>query len=304
MRKLGIIAATLALTVLFQTAACFAGTLEIVDSYPRDGGTGLQPVNCAVKLYFNQEISSEDIMVNSERFTFKDAEGNVLPLRVLNNPKDKTMVLVIVENDLESDTEYSLTISGDFVLINNATLESDKTITFKTRNLGSDTNSMMVLMIVMFAAMLFFTSRQMKRQAQKEKEEGGKAGKVNPYKVSKETGKSVEEVVKKAEKARQKRAAEEARYKPMKKKKTKSTEEDFDYEEYESLDYESYELDNDNKRVKGPRPISAAGSTYRSGKKAKAEAEARRKAKEMATAKASGTTRPKHQSGKAKNKKR
>ena len=44
----------------------------------------------------------------------------------------------------------------------------------------------------------------------------------------------------------------------------------------------------------GPRPISAAGSTYKTGRKAKAERE-----KAVATAKAAaGTTRPKNATGK------
>jgi len=299
MRKLGIVAAVLTLSVLLQTAMCFAGTLEIVDSYPRDGGTGLQPINCAVKVYFNQEITNEDLMLNTERFTFKDEENNILPSRVFHNPKDPTMVLVVVENDLASNTEYTLTISGDFVLLNNNTLESEKTITFRTRDLGSDTNAMMGLMIVMFVLMMIFTSRQMKKQAEKD----AKDKKVNPYKVSKETGKSVEEIVKKTEKERKRKAELEAKYqKAPKKKRIRDEDEDDDLDDVDEFDL--FDYGNDNKKVKGPRPISAAGSKYRSGKKAKAEREAAKKAKEIAAAKAAGTTKPKHQTGKAKNKKK
>ena len=51
-----------------------------------------------------------------------------------------------------------------------------------------------------------------------------------------------------------------------------------------SADEEEYEeiVDNGNHRVKGPRPISASGSTYITGRKAAAEA---RKAEEERLAK-------------------
>ena len=303
MRKLGITAAILTLSFLFQTAICFAGTLEIVDSYPRNGGKGYQPVNCAVKLYFNREITSEDLITNSERVTFKDAENNVIPVRMFLNPKDKTMVLAVVENDLQSNMEYTLTVSGEFALSNKDTLENDHVIKFKTRDVGSDTNAMMGLMIVMMVGMVIFTTRQAKKQAQKDAAEKER---INPYKMAKETGKPVEEIIKKTEKERQRRAQEKARRKAPPKKKARKAdgdEDEFDDVDYDRLDYELYR-DDTVIRVKGPRPISAAGSKYRSGKKAKAEKAAAKKAKAAAAVKHTGTTRPKNQSGKAKNKKK
>ena len=296
MKRLGVIAATLLLFTLFQTAVCFAAGLEIVNSYPRDGGTGLQPVNCAVKIYFNQDVSSADyITANNNCFSITDPENNELPVTVLHDTKDNTMVLVVLNDVLQSDTEYKLTISGEFTASNGAMLEDDRTITFRTRNLKTDTNTSMVMMVVMFAGILFFSSKQMKRQAKKAAEKGGD-GKVNPYKVSKETGKPVTEIVKKTEKIRKKKADEEAK---------KRVQEDVyvaDEDEYDDADI--WEEENDNIRVRRRRPISEGGSTYRSGKKAKAEAAAKKKAVEEAKRKAMGTTNPKKQSNKSKKKKK
>ena len=67
-------------------------------------------------------------------------------------------------------------------------------------------------------------------------------------------------------------------------------------------DSKKVDLDKDpnHYRVKGPKPIALAGSTYKTGRKAQAEAEAARRE----AARKAGTTRPKNQSGKAKNKKK
>ncbi|MCL1808735.1 MAG: Ig-like domain-containing protein [Clostridiales bacterium] len=291
MRRLGIVAVTFLLTMLLETAMCFAGALNIVNSYPHDGGTGFQPVNCAVKLYFNQDVSDKgNIEANLECFKITGPENEVQPIQVLYDSKDTSMVLVVLKDTLESDSEYRLTISGDFMATSGDILEFDKEITFRTRNLSTDSKISMAMMAVMFVGILFFSSRQMKRQVQKAERESGREEKVNPYKVSKKTGKSVSEIVEKTEKERRKKAAAEAKRRREAAAKAEPEEDEAE--------------DNGNKRVKGPRPISAGGSTYKSGKKAKAEAKARRKAAELAAARAAGTTKPKKQQGKSKKKKK
>ena len=82
----------------------------------------------------------------------------------------------------------------------------------------------------------------------------------NPYKEAKKTGKSVAEVIAAHEKEMAKKAAKDA------KKAARHQEEDDD--EYEEIE------DNGNYKVKGPRPISASGSTYITGRKAEAETRA------------------------------
>jgi hypothetical protein len=288
MRRLGVACITLVLTLLLQTAACFATTLEITSTYPKDGATGVYPLNFAVKVYFDQDVSSEENKdINNISFLIKDPAGKRLSARVFYDSKNKDMVLVAMNETLEASTEYTFTVLREFTAASGETLEDDYTIRFTTRDMQKDINTSMMLMVVMFIGIMFFSMKQMKRQAQKEAEAKDKKSKVNPYKVSKETGKSVAEIVEKTEKEKKKKAAAEA------KKKGQPVEDDED--DYE--DEDEWEEENDNKRVTGPRPISAAGSTYKSGKKAKAEAAAKKKA-------AAGTTKPKNQSGKAKNKKK
>ena len=287
MRRLGMIIAIIALTML-PALTCFADSLEIVDSYPRDGGTGLQPVNCAVKLYFNQDVSGEKYMTaNSTCFRITGPDKKALPITVLHDSKDTSMVLVVLKDTLAEDTEYKLTISGDFTATSGDMLEKNKTITFRTRSTKNDGKVSMVMMGVMFVGIIIFSSRQMKRQTQKDAEAKEKNAKVNPYKVSKKTGKSVEDIVKKEDKIKRKKAAEEAKVKAAAgdNKETKGH-----AEEEEEV--------STNIRVSGPRPISAAGSTYKSGKKAKAEAAAKKKAAERSA----GTTKPKNQQAKKRNK--
>ena len=284
MKRLGIAAAALAMAILLETAICFAGTLEIEGSYPKDGGTGLSPVNCAVKVFFNQDVyDAANLEANSECFILTGTDGKREEIRVLKDEKNRNMVLVVLNNDLEQDTEYRLTVLGDFVASSGDLLENDTTITFRTRNQGSDNTTTMIMMVVMFVGVIFFSTKMMKKQNQKDGDE--KDAKVNPYKVSKETGKSVEEIVAKTDKQKRKKADEEARRKAR-------LSDDEVVEETLEINY--------NKRVRGPRPISAAGSAYLSGKKAKARAEEAKRA----AARAAGTTNPKKKSGKQKNRKK
>ena len=287
MKRFSIIAATTLLMMLLSTAVCFAEALVVVKSHPKDGGTGVQPVNCAVKIYFNQDVSSEiNIAANEECFKITDPDGKVYPVTVYHDTKDNTMVLVVLNELLSDDTEYRLVISGDFRASSGVVLENDTSITFRTMNQGTNTTISMAMMAVMFVGIIFFSSKQMKRQAEKDAEAKEKNPRVNPYKVSKKTGKSVEEVIKKTEKDKQKKAAEDAKYKPKEKERERSARDVYAVE--------------GNRKVKGPRPISAGGSTYLSGKKAKAEAEAKKKA----AARAAGTTKPKNKSSKKKHKKK
>ena len=123
------------------------------------------------------------------------------------------------------------------------------------------------MMFVMFGGMFFFTSRQMKKQQEKNQDTRPvKEEAFNPYKEAKRTGKSVQEVIAAHEKEQAKKAAKAAK---------KAAKHDAE-EEYEEIE------DNGNHKVKGPRPISAAGSTFITGRKAEAEA---RKAEEERLAK-------------------
>lgn len=290
MKKAGIVLSLSILIVLTSFSWCFAQGLELLNSYPKDGSSDARPENFLVKLYFNEDVSGMQVQEGSENsFRFTDAKGKELPIRVLYESKRPKEIWVMVEKTLESDSGYELFISGELTNSNGDSLGEDKTISLKTRNLNTDNNVNMALMGVMMVGMIVFTSLSAKRQLKKQEEEARaeNKAKVNVYKVAKETGKSVEDIVAKTEKEKEKAKAR-AQAKGSQKARVQS-----------KASAKTYEQVSDTKRVKGPRPIAAAGSAYITGRKAKAEKE-----REKAAAKASaGTTRPKGATGKSKNKK-
>jgi len=285
MKRAGVVLSLSILIALMSFSTCFAAGLELIDSYPQNGSNDSTLENVVVKLYFNEDVSAEAVQEdNKSAFEFTNEEGAVLPLRILY-PKNNDEIWVLVNQSLESDTKYKLVISGALKVPNGDTLGEDRTVEFSTRNISADTTVNMVLMGIMMVGMIIFTSISTKRALKKEEEKKTEEKKVNPYKVAKETGKSVEAIVAKTEKEKEKARARAARR--NRKLAVKDEEPDEDIEV------------NDNKRVKGPRPISATGSTYITGRKAEAE-----KARKLAEAKAkAGTTRPKGTTGKSKNKK-
>ena len=290
MKHFGRILSIAVLMVMLTTSLAFAGTLELVDSYPRDGDGGFQIENTGVKLYFNKNVlSEENKTINEGAIKILNAEGKKMKTQVFYSSKEEGLVLVLIEGMLDTDAEYTLKVTEDFVAADGDTLEAPIDLTFKTRDTSKDMMVNMILMVVMFAGVLIVSTRKMKKQMAEEQAAKAKDDKVNPYRVAKETGKSVKEVVEQDQKEKEKKARQEA------KKNAKAQKEG-------GKDGKKADLDKDpnHYRVKGPKPISLAGSAYKTGRKDKAEAEAARKE----AARRSGTTRPKNQSGKAKNKKK
>ena len=289
MKRAGIIVSLTILMILMSFSFCFASGLELLDSYPKDGSNDARPENFLVKLYFNEDVSAKEVQAaNESAFTFKDSKGKELKVRALYDSKKPNEIWVLVGKTLESDSSYKLYISGDLKMANGDTLGEDKVISMKTRNLNTDNNVNMGLMGVMMVGMIVFTSMSAKRQLKKheEEEKANSDEKVNPYKLAKETGTSVEDAVAKTEKERQK-----ARAQAEKKNKGKAQ-----TSEKTTVNNDT-DSASDAKKVTGPRPISVTGSTYITGRKEKAEKE---KNAEKASA---GTTRPKNATGKSKNKK-
>ncbi|WP_312094207.1 hypothetical protein [Aminipila sp.] len=281
-KRIGAISVLILLMVMMTTSLCFAGTLELEDSYPRNEGKGMQVENSGVKLYFNQNmINKDNEAFNLKCFKLLDEKGKALPIRVLYSPKEKGLVLVLVDKQtLLSDSTYKLVVSKELEAASGDTLGEDIMIKFHTVDTSSAVKANMVMMGVMMVGVIWFSSRSAKKQEEKAKEEVGAEEKVNPYKLAKETGKSVEEIVAKdlKEKEKQRKKREKLLAKENK---------DVDYDEDEDISV------NDNKRVRAPRPISAGGSTYITGRKAAAEEAARLKAQ-------AGTTRPKNKGKKKK----
>ncbi|MDR2770942.1 MAG: hypothetical protein LBB57_02770 [Clostridiales Family XIII bacterium] len=284
MRKsIGVFFAVL-LALFLSTAVVFAEELRLVNNYPEEGSRSSPPINLGIKLFFDRDVASEQYREQNESgFKLLDDEGKSVPLKVLYTAAEPNYILVIAEpedvkNGLGSDREYRFEISPDLQATDGSMLETQKVITFRTRNTSMDMNINMVLMGLMFVGMLVFSALSMRRQAKKTATADDKQ-KVNPYKVAKETGKSVAAVVAKEEKRKQRVAS--------RKKTPPDAGKDGDDPAAESAFVNGRRV----KRVKGPRPISAAGSSYKTGRKAAAEQKARAEAERRAK----GTTKPKGQ---------
>lgn len=267
MKRLGVIACLTLVLVMFTSVFSFGAEKLTVTTYPIDGQENTTKENMVVKLYFNNPVGNEEsTKANEDTFKIVDKKGKELPTIIKYNPKDNKQAMVLVNpNDkdydaskIQDDTEYTMILSGDFVDNQGNALGDDLKVTFRTMNQSRSTKIYMGMMVVMFAGMFIFSSRAMKRHAAAEKaEEEEKEEAFNPYKEAKKTGKPVEEIVAEYEKEQAKKAAKKAK-KAAKKANNNIGE----------------EQDDDKHKVKGPKPIAAAGSKYVTGRKAKAEAKA------------------------------
>ncbi|MDR1953551.1 MAG: Ig-like domain-containing protein [Clostridiales Family XIII bacterium] len=266
--------------------------LELVDSYPQDKGDHMPVQNVGIKLFFNKDSNVTDDSVwenNAKCFTLKDEKNKKIPIEAHYGTKESNYILVTAKpkgGRLDPNSDYTLTISDALTSTDERTLGEDVVIKFTTVDEAGNSKVYMLLMGVMVVGMIAMTVISNKRKAKAEAEVGAKAEKVNPYKLAKEKGISVEKAMALIEKDRQKQIARagEARESQLKAAA-----------EQEKLA---------TKRVKGAHPISAGGSAYKTGRKAEAERkakeEAAKKAKAEAAKRAKGTSHPKSKRGKGK----
>ena len=283
-----------------KSAAAAKTDLELVNSSPEDGATGVAVDNLSVKMRFNKDVtpSSNDIRkANAKQFKMVDSDGKKIPLKVYYSEKEEGLILVAADvydgsskNRIKGGADYTLTVGRNFQATDGSTTGQQIAVKMTTLNQGRSTAIYMLLMVLMMAGMVFFTVRSTKNAEKKKKEEREFKEGVNPYKEAKKSGKSVAEVVAKENKKKAKK--EEAI------RRQKEAEAAIEAEIIEKIRRES------NKRVSAPRAISSAGSTLKlkvvndAGHKvdpAKAKSEVHKSNK--------GTTNPKGQSGKARNKK-
>ncbi len=285
MKKAGRVLSIVLLLVMLASSLTFAATLELEDTYPKNGYKNAAIDNFGIKLYFNQDVASKEYReLNDACFTITDEEGNHVPLIAVYSEEEEGLVLVLADvmsddYNITENTKYKLTISQEFTASNGETLGEDTVVELTTLNQSKASKVNMLLMVVMFASIMLFSNRQTtKKEEEIEVEE-----KINPYKVAKETGKSVEEVIEEDRRNKAKQAAKKAK-KEAKENKYLDMYDDDDEEETSGSD--SY-----HQRVKAPRPISDGGSTYITGRKAAYE-----KARQR------GTTNPKRRNGAKKKK--
>jgi hypothetical protein len=275
------------------------GSLKIIMEklVPKDGSTNLQQQNVGVKLYFDGNVSDKDKQEdNAKCFTFTDAKGNEIPTRAYFDEKgDQGYILVTVtpknkSQMLGNEAAYKLNIDGGLTSADGRTLGSDIPLNFTTIDQSGSTKIYMLLMVLMVVGMIGMTVFQNKRKAKAEAEVAAREGKVNPYKLAKEKKITVQEaldMIERDKKRREKRLQKagvdpNAKGKPAQISAPKA----------------------DVKHVKRPRPISEAGSTYKTGRKAIAEKKAQENAERRAKAQAKAQAARKKKKSGGKGKKR
>jgi hypothetical protein len=282
------IALLFAFTAVPHTFAAEGDLLKLTESYPQDNGDHMPVQNVGIKLFFNGDVTDASVWKNNKNcFTFTDSKGKTVPSEVHSGTKQSDYILVTAQpkgGRLDPKSEYTLTISGDLVDKTGRTFGDDLPITFTTVDEAGNTKVYMLLMAVMVVGMIGMTVLSNKRKAKAEAAAGTKTEKVNPYKLAKEKGISVEKAMALIEKDRQKQIAKAGAEKEAQLK-------------------ENAEKEKANtKRVKGAHPISAGGSAYKTGRKAlavrKAKEEAEKRAKAEAAKRAKGTSHPKSKRGK------
>ena len=296
MKRTGIFICLMLMTISILAPAVFADQdkttvpetseagFEITSSTPKDGATGVSVENLSVKIYFSKEMLPESKKIresNDKQFKLTDKDGKEIPIKVYYSHKEKEDGLLMVVSDIigsditiEGNSTYTLTIGKDLQAADGTALGTEQVISFKTLDQSKSTMVYMIMMGVMIVGMIFFSSRSAKKAMEKENQNKGKSETVNPYKEAKRTGKSVEEIV---EKDQQRKAKEAAALAKQRKKEAEIEEALVD------------EPISSNKRVSGPRPISAAGSQYKVT------------VVKTKQPKKKGSTNPKNQTGKQKN---
>ena len=276
MKRIGAILSLILIMAMVLSGAVFAaGDFSLDKTSPADGDTNKSIDNFGIKLYFNQPVlNEENAKHNAKCIKVTDPEGEVLPVTIYYSPKEEGLAMALVEPENQSlvkqDAEYTVTVSSKFLSAAGDELGEDVTIKFSTLNQSRATTVNMVMMGVMMVGMVIFTTKSMKKdgnsnnQAKQQASKGD--SKVNPYKVAKETGKSIEEIVEKDKKDKEKKAAREAKKEAKHEAELAAAREKLIKKGEISAD-DDKKTSWDVKRVKGPRPISAAGSKYVTGKR-------------------------------------
>ena len=216
-RITAIVMAAMLMTILSMSAVFASASngfeLELDRCNPPDGSAKMDATNVMVKLYFTSDVSSEaSHAANKDKFRFTDEEGKKVDFEIYYNSKDSKNINLLAKKDLQTETTYTVTISGDLVNDEGSTLGADKTMEFTTRKPASGA-TYALLMFAMMAVMIVMTVRdQRKSMEQAEVKNPSLSIQTNPYKLAKEKGISVEEAVKmiEAEKAKLAKKVEKA----------------------------------------------------------------------------------------------
>lgn len=292
-KRAGAVLSLAVILAMFMAMFSFAdSSLKINKTYPANNATSTTKENMCVKVYFDRPVgNAASKKANANKFKIVDKNGHKLPVKIYYSKSNTKYALILVDTAkvpqkgdkaIQDNQYYTCTISSGFRANDGSTLSADKTIRFKTLNQRRYTAGYMVMMVLMFGGMMFFSVRQMRNQnngtdAEKKKDES--EAPFNPYKEAKKTGKDVQTVI--AEHAKEEK--KEARKQKNKKKKL-TDDEKFRLEEEKV----KKELRDDYFHVNKPMPIRAAGAKYRTGRAARAAALKKKRAEEKAARKANG----------------
>ena len=284
MKKLGALLAAIAI-ILVSAVSVFAGDVEITGISPKDGSKGNQPTNVAVKLKFSEDMrgGEEADAANKSKITISgpDADGNEkeFDFTLVHSDKYPNEIWIVLTDNLVSNSEYTIKADSGIVSSAGNHTASSMTTTFRTRNTKTDSYISMVMMVAMFGAMIFFTQRETKKQAAETDVNYALAAakKLNPYKIAKQKGISVEAAQAYCEKERAKaqKAVDKANAEKAKAAAAKQAELDAAAARIEAELAAAHAASV--YKVKGPKSVKAAGGkipkSVRNRSKAKEEAE-------------------------------
>jgi len=243
-----------------------AKPLNLVRSYPEDNDSRLQVDNTGIKLFFDGNVIDESVWKNNRNLfklsTAKGKEVNITAYSSAESGTDYILVVVQQGQTLDPNSKYTFTIMKGMQSKEGQILAEDVVLNFTTVDMQGNMRVNMGLMGLMAVGMIAMTVVSNKRQAKKDEENSNKKdAKVNPYKVAKQKGKSVQEVVDKVEKDKARKA---------KRLKGNAPDDDDDDDDYDD-DVYIYHKD-------ALRKVADGGSTYKTGRKAEAEKRAKREA--------------------------
>jgi hypothetical protein len=240
----------------------------------------MQPSNMAIKVKFSADMRGGESAdtANADKFVITDPEGKEIEKTLVHSDKYPDEIWVVLTGELASNTEYTVSIKEGIVSADGTKTSEAKTTTFKTRNVKTDSIVSMVFMFGMVAFMIFMGQRETKKQAAQTDVYYAldAAKKLNPYKIAKQKGISVEEAIAycdkekaKAQKAVDKANAEKAKAAAAKEAEMAAAAARIEAEMAAAHDASVF-------KVKGPRSVKAAGGkiprSVRNRSKAKEEA--------------------------------
>ena len=261
MKRITALLSLILILAAVMSPMAFASGLEVTNVTPADGETGKQPQNMAVKVTFSEDMMDEGaISRNKSKFKITDEKGVQQPFEIIySKEKYPNELWLVLESTLESDAEYKVEIMPGIVSALGNSLDSGINTTYKTRNTSTDSKVSLGLMVVMMAFMFIATSKATKKAVEKDNFEASgkiKEENLNPYKIAKIKGISLEDATAYVEKEKAKIAKREQKLEEerIRKEAEKAAEIAAIEEELSAAEQKS-----GNYKVSAPKSIKAIG---------------------------------------------